>query len=293
MHSIVQPGLAQKRRVFALWNRIWATALLCLLGIVFLIPVLWMLSLSLQTFQETLQSPLVLLPHVPQWGNYITAFKIAPLLLYVQNTLIITVSVVIGMTISAALCAYGFARLRFPGRDLIFAIVLSTLMLPAAVTLIPLYTIFRDLNWINTFYPLTVPAFFGGGAFNIFLLRQFFRGIPRELDEAAFIDGANHWQIFWQVILPLAKPALAVVAITSAIASWNDFMTPLIYLNTPDHFTLALGLVNYAGSAGLYVLPQPQLLMAATAMMVLPILLIFIFAQRYLMQGIVMTGLKG
>jgi multiple sugar transport system permease protein len=166
-------------------------------------------------------------------------------------------------------------------------------MLPMAVTLIPLYIIFRDLHWINTFLPLTVPAFFGGGAFNIFLLRQFFRGIPRELNEAALIDGANHWQIFWRVVLPLSRPALAVVAVTTAVTAWNDYLGPLIYLNTPDHFTLALGLSAFAGNAGLVSQPQAQLLMAATAMMVAPILVVFIFAQRYLIQGIVTTGLKG
>ena len=299
MRSVAQPGLTMRKRIFAVWNRTWGTLLLCLLGLIFLIPVLWMLSLSLQTFPETLRSPLTWLPHFPQWSNYLTAFKIAPLLTYMANTLVITIATTIGMTASAAVSAYALARLNFPGRNIIFAIILSTLMLPSAVTLIPLYSIFRNLNWINTFYPLIIPAFFGGGAsiaggaYNIFLMRQFMRTIPRELDEAAFMDGANHWQIFWHIILPLSKPALAIVGLTSAIVAWNDYLGPLIYLNTPDKFTLALGLVNYAGSAGLFVLPQPQLLMAATAMMVLPILLIFIFAQRYLIQGIVMTGLKG
>ncbi len=274
-------------------SRLLPTLLLCLLGFIFLIPVLWMLSLSLQSFQETIQNPLTILPHHPQWGNYLQAFHDAPLLLYMENTLTITIAVVVGATFSAAFCAYAFARLRFRGRGLLFGLVLATLMLPPAVTLIPLYILFRNLHWINTFLPLTVPAFFGGGAFNIFLLRQFILTIPRELDEAALIDGASHWQIFLYLILPLSKPALTVVAVMTAVATWNDFLGPLIYLNTPDHFTMALGLVSYAGNAGLYTNPQPELLMAATVMMIAPILLLFIFAQRYIIQGIVTTGIKG
>jgi len=274
-------------------SKVLPTLLLCLLGFIFLIPVLWMLSLSLQTFQETIQNPLTLLPHSPQWGNYLQAFRDIPLLLYMGNTLTITVAVVVGSTFSAAFCAYAFARLHFRGRSLLFGMVLATLMLPPAVTLIPLYILFRDLHWINTFLPLTVPAFFGGGAFNIFLLRQFILTIPRELDEAALIDGASYWQIFLYLILPLSKPAMTVAAVMTTVATWNDFLGPLIYLNTPNHFTMALGLVSYSGNAGLYTNPQPQLLMAATVMMIAPIILLFIFAQRYIIQGIVTTGIKG
>ncbi|HXR66256.1 MAG TPA: carbohydrate ABC transporter permease [Ktedonobacteraceae bacterium] len=285
--------IISRQRSWLSGRRILPALILVGLALIFLLPILWMFSQSLMTYQETVQYPLTLWPHVLQWGNYLLALQDAPLILYFGNTLLITVAVVVGATLTAAICAYGFARLRFPGRDLLFGIVLATLMLPMAVTLIPLYIIFRELHWINTFLPLTVPAFFGGGAFNIFLLRQFFRGIPRELNEAAVIDGANHWQIFWRVVLPLSRPALAVVAVTTAVTTWNDYLGPLIYLNTPDHFTLALGLTAFAGQAGLVSQPQAQLLMAATAMMVAPIIIVFIFAQRYLIQGIVTTGLKG
>jgi multiple sugar transport system permease protein len=285
--------MISRLRSWPFWRRILLALILAGLALIFLLPILWMLSQSLMTYQETIQSPLTLWPHVFQWDNYVQALQEAPLILYFGNTLLITVAVVVGATLTAAICAYGFARLRFPGRDLLFGIVLATLMLPMAVTLIPQYIIFRNLHWINTFLPLTVPAFFGGGAFNIFLLRQFFRGIPRELNESALIDGANHWQIFWRIVLPLSRPALAVVAVTTAVATWNDYLGPLIYLNTPDHFTLALGLTSFAGNAGLFSQPQAQLLMAATTMMVAPILIVFFFAQRYLIQGIVTTGLKG
>jgi multiple sugar transport system permease protein len=259
------------------------------LAVVFLIPMFWMVSQSLMTHQETIQAPIVYAPRVPQWANYLNALRTVPLAHYFLNTLIIVAANVIGGTGSAMLCAYGFARLRFPGRGALFAVVLSTMMLPSAVTMIPLYVLFRQIGWINTFYPLTVPAFFGGGAFSIFLLRQFVRTIPRDLDEAARIDGATYWKIFSRIIVPLCKPALAVVGVTLFLAQWNDYLGPLIYLDSPDKFTYALGLANFQGPYG----TGTELLMAASTMFVVPVILIFIFAQRYLIQGIVMTGLKG
>lgn len=286
-------GSSSRRFAILRPGRLLATGTLCLLGILFLIPVTWMLSLSLQTHQETLRSPLTILPHTLQWGNYLEAFKAVPLLLYLQNTLTITIATTFGATFASALSAYALARFRFPGRGLVFAAIIATMMLPPAVTLIPLYIIFRDLHWLNTVLPLTVPIYFGGGAFNIFLMRQFILTIPRELDEAALIDGANRWQIFIRVILPLSKPALTVVAVTTAAASWNDFLGPLIYLNTPDRFTLAVGLANFSQATDIYgTAQQTELLMAATVMMVAPIVLLFIIAQRSIIQGFVTTGLK-
>ncbi len=259
------------------------------LAAVFLVPVLWMVSQSLMTHQETMQTPIAYAPRVLQWSNYLKALQVAPLGHYFLNTLIVVGANVVGGTGSAMLCAYGFARLRFPGRGALFAVVLSTMMLPSAVTMIPLYVLFRQLGWINTFYPLTVPAFFGGGAFSIFLLRQFVRTLPRDLDEAARMDGATYWDIFSRVIVPLCKPALAVVAVTLFLAQWNDYLGPLIYLNSPDKFTYALGLAGFQGPYD----TGTELLMAASTLFVIPVILLFIFVQRYLIEGIVMTGLKG
>ncbi len=182
-----------------------------------------------------------------RWQNYTEALTILPFGRYALNTLLITVLTTTGVVLSASLCAYGFARLQFPGRDLIFMVVLSAIMVPYAVLLIPQYIMFRTLGWLDTYLPLWVPPWFGGGAFNIFLLRQFFRTIPSELSDAARIDGASELRIYWKIIMPLARPALATVAIFTVLNTWNDFLAPVVYLSTPDKFTLALGLAQFRG----------------------------------------------
>jgi ABC-type glycerol-3-phosphate transport system permease component len=206
------------------------------------------------------------------------------------NSLLIVVSTVAGATMSAALCAYGFARLRFRGRDPLFLLLLSTMMIPGQVTMIPVYIMFKELHWINTYLPLIVPAWFGGGAFSIFLLRQFFQSIPFEMEEAARIDGAGPLGTWWRIILPLSLPALATVAIFTFMGGWNDFMGPLIYLNDTDKFTLALGLNLFKGQYGT---DTPHLMMAATLVVLAPVLLLFFFAQKHFIQGIVVSGVKG
>jgi multiple sugar transport system permease protein len=190
---------------------------------------------------------------------------------------------------SASFCAYGFARIRFPGRDFWFAIVLSTMMVPYFVLMIPQFVIFTRLGWIDSFLPLTVPFFFGGGAFNIFLLRQFFRTLPEELADAARIDGCNEFTIYARIMLPLAKPALATVAIFTFLNGWNDFIGPLLYLRSPENFTVAIGLATFRS----VMRTRWDLLMAASTAMILPVVILFFFAQRYFIQGIVMSGLKG
>jgi multiple sugar transport system permease protein len=262
---------------------------LALLAVILLGPVLWMVSTSLKEPGTEFAYPPVLVPQPIVWRNYLDALAQQPFGRYLANTLIIAGTATLGTVISASLAAFGFARIRFPGRDLLFVLLLSTMMLPDVVTLVPRYILFSKLHWINTFLPLTVPPWFGGGAFNVFLIRQFFMGIPYELDEAARMDGANNLQIYRQILLPLAGPALATVAIFTVVANWNDFLSPLIYLNTPDRFTLALGLQNYQTLYGV----QWAWLMAAAMVMVAPVVALFFAFQRFFVQGIQVTGLAG
>jgi multiple sugar transport system permease protein len=199
----------------------------------------------------------------------------------------------LGAVMSSTLVAYSFSRFRWRGRDAIFAITLATMMLPGEVTLIPTYLIFRELGWLNSIRPLIVPAWFGGGAFNIFLMRQFMMSLPREFDEAARIDGASALRILLQVLLPLMKPVIATIAVIGFIGGWDDFMGPLIYLSTAENFTIALGLRYFSVAEGQPGIPQTHLLMAACVMSATPVVILFFFAQRYFVQGIVMSGIKG
>jgi ABC-type glycerol-3-phosphate transport system permease component len=222
-------------------------------------------------------------------------FELIPYRLFFANTLLISLVASFGQVISASLVGYGFARFTFVGRDALFMLVLSTIMLPPELTLIPTFLVFKELGWIDTYLPLIGPCFFGGGAFTIFLFRQFFLTIPRELDDAAHIDGAGHLRVWWSVIAPLSLPAFAAATIVSFLSHWNDFFHPLIYLNTLHKFTLSIGITAFkTGTAGgaLYE-PRDQLLMAATVMMAAPIIVVFFVAERYFIQGIVMSGIKG
>lgn len=209
-----------------------------------------------------------------------------------NSVFVVTISTV-GALLSASIVAYSFARFRYRWRDLVFMITLGTMMLPAQVTLIPQFILFNELGWINTLLPLWVPAWFGGGAFNIFLLRQFFMSLPRELDEAARIDGASYFRIFWSIILPLSKPALATVAVISFINGWNDFVNPLIYLHSPENFTLSLGLHYFRSVPEVTGAPTEHQLMAASVMIIAPVIVLFFAAQRYFVRGIVLSGIKG
>ncbi|MCL4508850.1 MAG: carbohydrate ABC transporter permease [Chloroflexi bacterium] len=266
-----------------------AYLVLTVCGLGMAVPFIWLLSTSLKLEGTEFTFPPQWLPRPIRWQNYADALQVVPYLSYARNTLIITVAATAGTLITASLTAFAFARIRFPGRSVLFMLLLSTLMLPDAVTLVPKYILFSRLHWINTYLPLTVPAWFGGGAFNVFLLRQFFMTIPHDLDEAARIDGASNAQVYWNVVLPLAVPALTTVAIFSIMANWNDFLYPLIYLNQQKYFTLALGLQFFQSQYG----TQWTLMMAASVMMILPMILLFFFAQRYFIQGIQLTGLAG
>ncbi|HJZ49434.1 MAG TPA: carbohydrate ABC transporter permease [Roseiflexaceae bacterium] len=277
------------RRRARLLERALVWCCLCGGAILMTIPFLWMVSTSLKQDSQIWLFPPVWIPSPVLWQNYTEALTILPFGRYALNTVLITVLTTVGVLLSSSLCAYGFARMQFPGRDLIFMVVLSAIMIPYAVLLIPQYIMFRYLGWIDTYLPLWVPPWFGGGAFNIFLLRQFFRTIPAELSDAARIDGASELKIYWNVIIPLAGPALATVAIFTVLNTWNDFLGPLVYISSQDKFTLALGLAQFRG---LYA-TQWQYLMAASTVVIAPTLVLFFLAQRYFVQGIVLTGLKG
>ncbi len=264
-------------------------AILIIGAIIFSIPFIWLMSTALKSREQLFKWPPVWIPNPIMWENFPNAWNYATFDVYLVNTLIITITAMIGTVLSSSLVGFGFARLRFPGREFLFLCVVATLMLPYVVTLIPVYILFAKLGWVNTFLPLIVPSFFGGGAFNIFLMRQFFRTIPKELEDAARIDGAATWHIWWIIFLPLSRPAVATVAIFSFMHHWNDFLAPLIYLNDQKKYTLAIGLQQFLSEHT----AEWDLLMAASAMMTLPLVVVFFFAQRYFIQGIVMTGLKG
>jgi len=234
--------------------------------------------------------PPVWIPSPIVWDNYATAVVQSGLLQYSLNTLEIAVLATLGELISSSLAAYGLARLRWPGRDLVFAIVLSTLMVPDAVTFIPLYLTFHSLGWLNTFLPLIVPGFFAYNAFYVFLLRQFFMTIPEEISNAARIDGCGDVGIFSRIILPLSKPALAVVALFEFVYHWNDLFGPVIYLSDKSLYTIPLGIASMQASYGF---TNFAWIMAATILSILPIIVLFFFAQRTFIQGITLTGLKG
>ncbi len=259
-----------------------------------LFPLYWMVSTSLKPQHEVFLLPPTWFPSEFQWIHYQQAFvDYFNFAQYGSNTMIITLGVLVGRLLSASLVAFGFARIRFYGRDAIFILVLSTMMVPGQVTIIPLYILFKELEWLNTFYPLIVPSWFGGGAFFIFLLRQFILTINPELDDAARIDGCGWLGIYARITMPLIKPALAAVAIFSFLGTWNDFFGPLIFLRSRDMLTLAVGLHFMATAASSSVRPNLPHLMAGSTMILLPPLAVFFFAQRYFIQGVTFSGIKG
>ena len=263
------------------------------LALVFLFPFFWTVSSSLKTPSEIFSFPPPLVPAVPQWSNYLTVLSLVPFGTWVINSLIVVLLNTLGVIITSSVVAYSFARFEYRGRDVIFLLTLATMMLPAQVTLIPQFILFNSLGWVDTLLPLWVPAWFGGGAFFIFLLRQFFMTLPHDLDEAALIDGASYLRVYWSILIPLCKPALATVAIISFIGSWNDFLGPLIYLNTPEKFTVALGLNFFQNVPEQAGMPMQHLLMAASVMAIMPCLILFFSFQRYFVEGIVLSGIKG
>lgn len=271
-------------------------------AIIFMLPFLFALTSSLKTPQELRIFPPAVFPAIPQWLNYPALFHMdnLPYGTWYENSVIITLLATLGTVLSASASAFGFSRFRWPGRDVFFAILLGTLILPEQVVLIPRFLMFHLIptaligqTLIDTWWPLILPSWFGGGAFSVFLLRQFFLQLPRELDEAALIDGANTFHIFWHILLPLSKPALATVAIFAFLGNWNSFLEPLIFVTTTSKFPLAVGLRWLQQNPADPTIPQDHLLMAGSVLMVVPPVIIFFAMQRYFIQGVVMSGIKG
>lgn len=264
--------------------------LLAMSAVVFLLPLFWMITTSLKTQAEVYVFPPTFFPQTFRWQNFPEGWTYESMqwTRWLLNTLAITTAVMVGTLLSASLCGYGFARISFPGRDIWFIMVLASIMLPGAVTLIPLFISFHRVGWLDTFLPLTVPAFFGGGAFNIFLVRQFFKGIPLELEEAALMDGANRLRILWQIFIPLSRPVIATISVFTFQTVWNDYFGPLIFLTSQENYTLALGITFFKG---LYSTQIPYM-MAMSFLMVIPMIVVFFFAQKLMIRGVVLSGIK-
>lgn len=272
-----------------LWAASLIKHLLLLIGaIFFVVPLVFMVSTSLKALRQIAQFPPELIPNPTIWRNYSEVFYYAPMHLYFFNTFFLVIPAIIGAVFTSSLAAYAFARLRAPGRNVIFMILLSTMMVPAFVTMIPTFILFAKLGWVGGFKPLTIP-YLAGSAFFVFLLRQFFLTIPRELEDAAFMDGAGRLHIYTHVVLPLAKPVLATVTIFAFMGSWNEYMGPLIYLSNKNQYVLSLGLQVFTQVNR----QEWGLLMAAATMMVAPVMLVFFLAQKHFVQGITMSGIKG
>lgn len=270
-----------------LMKKILTHLVLIALGSLFLLPFYWLVSTSIKPDADIFKVPPVWIPNPPQWGNYPKAVSYIPFLQYTFNTLRICFVTVIGVALSCSLVAYSLAKIKWKGRDILFYSLIATMILPGQVTMLPSFMIFKWLGWIGTILPLTVPAYFGT-AFSIFLLRQFFMTIPNELSDAARIDGCNELQIYWRIIMPLSKPALATISLFAFVGSWNDFVGPLLYLTDDRSYTLSLGLQSFMSQHG----AEWGMLMAAATLMALPIIILFFFAQKTFIRGIATTGSK-
>jgi len=256
-----------------------------------LFPLFWMLSTSLKTMEEANSPRITWWPAQPQLDAYRQVLTDSRWLLYFSNSAFVTTLAVLGTLVSVAAVAYAFSRIQWPGRNIVFFLMLSTLMLPYQTTLVPQYVMFNKIGWVGTYNPIIIPGFFAGGALYIFLLRQFMLGLPKELDEAALIDGASHFQIWWHIILPLCKPALATIAVFLFVGNWNSLQAPLIYLQRTNMYTLPVVIANLINPQ-VRVQPWP-LIMAASALTMIPLVIVFFFTQRYILESVALTGTKG
>ncbi len=279
---------AARRRALRLAGNAVVYALMTFLALLFMLPIFWMASTSLKLPQEIFAWPPEWIPSSPQWGNYAEAFGKYPLARYMLNSAILVVANIIGGLISVPIIAYGFARFEFPFKHVLFLLMLSTMMVPGHIKLIPLFWLYQKLGLIDTYWPLILPSFFGNPFF-IFLMTQFIRTIPRELDDAARIDGAGAWGILFRIIIPLCRPALTVVVVFTFVWVWNDFLEPIIFLRDWDSYPISVGLAFFQGRFSV----EWHLFMGATLVSILPILVLYFFAQRHLIGGLASIGIKG
>jgi multiple sugar transport system permease protein len=292
-HSAADSALSRRRAARdarSAAGRIAIYAILVVVGLISIVPFAWMISTSLKSEGEVFAWPPTLIPSPIEWGNYGAVLAAMPFARYFLNTLIYTTAVTVGQLVCCSLAGFAFARLKFPGRDALFVLYLGTLMIPATVTIVPSFMLMRWFNWVNTPWAMTIPGMFGS-AFGTFLMRQFFLTIPSELDDAATIDGAGKFRVFWQINLPLTTSALAVLAVFTITTVWNDFLWPLIMLRDDEVKTLTLGLASFRGGTQSYTYWSQ--LMAAATMSVAPLIAVFVVAQRYFVEGIALTGSTG
>lgn len=265
--------------------------IMSLLAIVFVLPFFWMLSAAFKTPEQCVAYPPEWIPNPFTLRCFIEAFNSGPFHIYIMNSLFITSLCVLGTLLSTSLVAFGFARLKAPLKNLWFTLLLSTTMIPGFVTLLPVFSLYVKLKWINTYLPLTIPAFLATNAFSVFMLRQFFMTFPKDLDEAVQIDGCSYFGILWRILIPNSKTALFIIALFTFVGSWNDFFGPMIFLNDQKRYTLAVGLILFKSAYGATLDFGPM--MAVALISVMPIMILYIVAQKYFIQGIVTTGLKG
>lgn len=280
---------SRRRKFLVTWFwKIIALAILAGIGVFIVFPAVWMISTSLKTNAQLYTDPPTWIPRPAVWANFTRAWVSVDFTRYTINTALYALAVVFGTLLSNSLIAYGFARLRFPGRDLLFGVVLGTMMIPGMVTMIPQYIMFAKLHWIGSYLPLVVPAFFGS-SYYIFLLRQFFMGVPQELSEAARIDGANELWIWWKVVVPLSKAAMATVALFTFEGAWNDYVGPVLYLSDPKLYTVQVGLSMFRSTSDV----NWQHIMAASLLIMIPTVVLFASFQRYFVEGAAVSGIKG
>lgn len=265
-----------------------AMALLLALSAVFLAPLIWAVSSSLKTLGQVYQYPPSFWVDNPQWSNYPAALSKLPFFRFVANTMVICIASVAGQLLTGSMAGYAFARLRWPGRGMCFVVLLASMMLPMQVLLIGQFVMFESFDWVNTYKPLIVPSWLGGAAFFIFLFRQFFRSIPQELVDAARLDGAGHWQIYWRIFLPLSKPILITVGLLSFVTHWQEFLSPLVYLSDFEQYPISVGLRMYQSMEGSFV----HLLMAASVVATIPLVVLFLLGQRFITRSLLLTGVN-
>lgn len=277
----------KKKKSSAVLRRVLLYIVLILIAVIMIVPFLWMLSTSLKTQYDAVKIPPVWIPDPPQWENYVKLFTEQPMFQFMLNTIKIVFFVVLGQLFFSSLAAYSFARISFKGRNVVFFFYIATLMVPGQVTMIPTYLMFAKAGLTDNHLALILPAFFS--AFGVFLLRQFFMSLPRELEEAAEIDGCNPFMTYWRIMLPLVVPAMLTLGVFTLMNTWNDYMGPLIYLSSPEKYTMTLGIAYFKG---VYT-TQWNLVMAGSIVSVVPILIAYLCAQKYFIEGIAFSGVKG